>query len=1061
MSLVIGRRRAVQFAMSGAALIAMAQPGLAQQNGRLAPPADDQISPTDPLATAADITVVGTRASLRSAIARKKHADTVVDSIVADDIASFPDKNVGEALARITGVQLQRDFGEGSKVSIRGVEPDLNRIEINGVSQQSAGGERSGDFRELAVELVKSIDVYKGYTVDLTEGGIGGTVRVETRRPLELLKPIFSIKGEAQRLNLAQKWRPRVNLTAGRADLLDGRLGVLLNVTHSQVDTRGDSIANTDWRRYFDLDRSSEKTVADPDYAAYSTYESCAGTTGGSAAKATAARLACETQFFDWAPNSARYRVLDRFDARTSFDGQLQYRVADNFTIWTQAQLNWRNQRMRDTNYTVNLSSGTGRTLDLTRYNLDAPLATNAAGGASRPRPTVGTVTTENHVLTSVLTALNGVNAATDGATANYRGANGIVGVQRRDFRYDEESRYFQTGFEWDLDRLHLIGLASTSRASRIDETNLVGITTGVPGIKIDRRNPEGLPILQFPAAFDPAAISSYADATRRGANGQLLNQTGPVLQYRPGQNDASEDQLKLDATYAVNWGPLKAIAFGGQFRDQDLVSYGAGGARLLRAAVTAVPSAGIAASPAVYQYNNNISYTTVIGPVPAGGAAANTYYLTAAQYQQFLAANSGVTGGAPLFTGISGAEGAPQRLAIPLFDYANLSRYYDLSGFNQDRVRFADGLPQIPDYVINERIVAGYLKADIDTRLFGMPLTGNVGVRYTATRDRSVSSNTRRENRVRPGTGVGTIPAVIETATVAVQQITLQNRYHDWLPAANAALEVQPDLFIRLGYAKNLARPKPSDLSPAINCVIDTADTIAGEDTCSAGNPYLKPYRADQYELNAAWYPNRDTAISIGYYYKDIQSFVLPAATVSGVDLFRDGTLYTVRQPLNGFGAKLDGIEASAQTVLGFLPAPFDGFGLSGNITYSRSINSGLTNQATGEPLSEFPGLSKFTYNASIFFDRDWLNARINYNRRSNWLYQAASANNGNSPVYRRGETYVDAKVQLRLGAHYSVFVEALNLTNQLTRSYIDDARPIEFTDVGRRVFFGAQLKL
>ncbi|MDR6146492.1 outer membrane receptor protein involved in Fe transport [Sphingomonas sp. SORGH_AS870] len=136
-------------------------------------------------------------------------------------------------------------------------------------------------------------------------------------------------------------------------------------------------------------------------------------------------------------------------------------------------------------------------------------------------------------------------------------------------------------------------------------------------------------------------------------------------------------------------------------------------------------------------------------------------------------------------------------------------------------------------------------------------------------------------------------------------------------------------------------------------------------------------------------------------------------------------------------------------------------GFGLSGNITYSRSINSGLTNQATGEPLAEFPGLSKFTYNASIFFDRDWLNARINYNRRSSWLYQAASANNGNSPVYRRGETYVDAKVQLRLGAHYSVFVEALNLTNQLTRSYIDDARPIEFTDVGRRVFLGAQLKL
>ncbi|NJP64698.1 TonB-dependent receptor plug domain-containing protein, partial [Pseudomonas brassicacearum] len=93
------------------------------------------------------------------------------------------------SLARITGVQLSRDFGEGTQISIRGVEPDLNRVEINGVSQVSATGTRAGDFREIAAELVKSIDVYKGYAVDLTEGGIGGTVRVETRKPLELKDP--------------------------------------------------------------------------------------------------------------------------------------------------------------------------------------------------------------------------------------------------------------------------------------------------------------------------------------------------------------------------------------------------------------------------------------------------------------------------------------------------------------------------------------------------------------------------------------------------------------------------------------------------------------------------------------------------------------------------------------------------------------------------------------------------------------------------------------------------------------------------------------------------------
>ena len=72
--------------------------------------------------------IAGTRRSVASAIDRKLRASTVSDSIVAEDIGQFPDKNVGEALSRVTGVQLSRDFGEGSQISIRGVEPDLNRI---------------------------------------------------------------------------------------------------------------------------------------------------------------------------------------------------------------------------------------------------------------------------------------------------------------------------------------------------------------------------------------------------------------------------------------------------------------------------------------------------------------------------------------------------------------------------------------------------------------------------------------------------------------------------------------------------------------------------------------------------------------------------------------------------------------------------------------------------------------------------------------------------------------------------------------------------------------------
>jgi iron complex outermembrane receptor protein len=362
-------------------------------------------SPSNPeVVSAQDIIVVGTRASLQSAIARKRNAGTVVDSIVADDIASFPDKNVGDSLSRVTGVQLSREFGEGTQVSIRGVEPDLNRVEINGVSQASANGTRAGDFRELATELVKSIDVYKGYTADLTEGGIGGTVSVETRKPLELKKALATLVGSAQHLDTAQDWRPRGTLVVGTPKLFVEGLGVLLNVTYDDKTTRGDYAANTNYTRLADFDHSNDKTVADPLYANFTTYASCAGVGGTSVSNATARRLACETQFFDWSPTVPRYRNLVRRDRRISGDFTVQYEVAHNLRVFGEANINNRDQRLLDTNYSLDLSR-------FQRFQLDSTLAAGLNGGTSRPQVRQSSATVDaNHVVTSYTTALTSVN---------------------------------------------------------------------------------------------------------------------------------------------------------------------------------------------------------------------------------------------------------------------------------------------------------------------------------------------------------------------------------------------------------------------------------------------------------------------------------------------------------------------------------------------------------------------------------------------------------------------------------------------------------------------------
>ncbi|WP_260922149.1 TonB-dependent receptor [Novosphingobium sp. 9] len=987
------------------------------------------------IGTASDIVVVGTRASLQSAINRKKNANTVVDSIVADDIASFPDKNIGDSLARITGVQLSRDFGEGTQVSIRGVEPDLNRVEINGVSQVSATGERAGDFREFATELVKSIDVYKGYSVNLTEGGIGGTVSIETRKPLDLKGPLATGVISGQHLDTTENWKPRVTFVAGTPKLFIDGLGAMVNMTYSDVSTRQDYISNTNWSRLADFDHSDQKTVADPKYANYNTYASCAGVGGATTAAATANRLACETQFFDWAPTVPRYRNLVREDKRLSSDFVLQYQAAPNFKAYVEAQINTRTQNLQDTNYSVDLTR-------FQRFNLDPQLAAGANGGTSRPQVQLGTSTVnENHVVTSLTTALNAVNIGT-AAAPNYNGAANIVGVQRRDFSYDQNSKYYSGGFTWELSRLKFDGMASYAKAHTDSETNLIAVGTSVAGIGIDRNNALGIPVFNFPSNFDPADPNVYGDLTRTGANGQVLPIYGPTLQYRPAEYNNTEMQFKLDGDWEIDHPIVNKIEFGIQGREQKFLNYAGGGSRL------------IDPTTLTYQSTANVSYTTVIQDTPAA-QNGNTFYLTPAQYQSLITQLGGVTGGAPLYSGLQNApSGIPGRLAYLNFDPDVLSQYYDLSGFDHDLVKEANGLPQIPQAKITEKIYAGYIMADIDMPVFGMRLTGNAGIRWTHTEDTGLGTNISRVTRLNASGGT-------ETVVLAAQEASIKNSYTDWLPAFNANLAITPTLSLRANYAKNLARPRPTDLVPNINCLDDTT-IAAADDVCTAGNPDLKPYRADQWELNLAWYPNPDTMISLGYYKKYESTFVIPNVLRSGVDLFHDGITYTVRQPINGYGSLLDGVEVSAQTVFSFLPKPFDGFGITGNMTYARAIRTNLTNSATNEPLKEYPGLSTYTYNASIFYDKGILNARLNYNYRSKWLVTVLDANNGNNPIYRKGEGYLDGKITLRFPEqHFSVFFEMQNILKEYSKTYINKDMPVELYYPGQRMFIGVQAKL
>jgi TonB-dependent receptor len=133
------------------------------------------------------IVVIGQRAAIKRALRAQEESDNIVSVISSDDIGGLPDKNAAEALARMAGVSVQRDQGEGRYVTIRGLGPDLNTVTINGALIPAPElGRRGVALDVLPAGIVRSIEVTKTLRPDQDANSIGGTIEVKTLTAFDL-----------------------------------------------------------------------------------------------------------------------------------------------------------------------------------------------------------------------------------------------------------------------------------------------------------------------------------------------------------------------------------------------------------------------------------------------------------------------------------------------------------------------------------------------------------------------------------------------------------------------------------------------------------------------------------------------------------------------------------------------------------------------------------------------------------------------------------------------------------------------------------------------------------
>lgn len=325
--------------------------------------------------------------------------------------------------------------------------------------------------------------------------------------------------------------------------------------------------------------------------------------------------------------------------------------------------------------------------------------------------------------------------------------------------------------------------------------------------------------------------------------------------------------------------------------------------------------------------------------------------------------------------------------------------------------------------YVIDESIVSAYAMLKLDSSLGGMPLRGNLGVRAAQTEQKSSGH------------------ASVSGETLPV---SFTSDYTDVLPSVNFALNLTNDLVTRVAVAKVITRPDLQDLAPRLTFNSGDVNTATG------GNPNLNPFEAWQYDATLEWYFNDVGALSAGIFYKDISTFIQTQKS----DLLFDGVVYELTSKVNGSNAEVTGVELAYQQVFDSLPAPFDGLGLQANYTYTDS--SAVYVDGDESVKGDLEDVAKNSYNLTGFYEKGPLGVRFSYSWRDGVLNQIGTNNLATENKAKFGS--LDFSGSYAVSDAVTVFVEGINITNEVQQDFVAEDEFRSYTDYGRTYSIGVR---
>ncbi|MBU3020420.1 TonB-dependent receptor [Aestuariibacter sp. A3R04] len=991
------------------------------------------------------IEVSGVRDSLEDALNTKRNAPSIVDAISATDIDALPALDFGEALQAIPGVQLNSDEeGRQSTISLRGLGSGFVKTTAFGQSfatPSSANNINSvgepNPFAAFEASIFDGVTIIKSPTADLQAGGIAGTVDQQLQQALSKKDGILTFSAGGRYEDLTGNVDPNVRI-AGVKHLMDNKLGVAFKLAGSGQTFRRDT---------FDIiDYTSVDTV-DGDVRATNIAEYREKWGLPDDAQLTA---------------PARGRNVSEYSDgdRVSFSGNIEYRVADHFKLGAHLLFSERdladgtkeastfspgfNTNRRDRDHfdgRVTLDMDTAPfAYDRTADEQNAPLVY----AVSAYDFTNGALQTENRK-TTFREKTQGIILYGDYYTENWAFDGKIT-------RSDATNEFQNVGFTFLHDQDWRSAFNFTDAEGR--RTGVESIPTGFNGsINSGNGNLDDIVVqgqLEQPYVYNDlvwqipnlssASINSVSDANQ----GRRLSFriTGRV---RDLSRDVTSAEFNAERYTDFGFGDklnFETIKFGARFSRESLESIDQ------RQGLAGVDTSNISDAFLTDNVLSSSQNDYFGGNIP--GTFDNTSgWLTIDNALALEMLQRGIE------TDVNNIPTATT-FSTP---YPELER--NRTGFwdTQDR---NSGLPSNIGYNFEaeQDIFAIYAMSDFAGEFGPVMYRGNIGVRHIQTDNTFDGFETQVDDQGRNG---------------IASPVTFEDDYQHTLPMANITFELREDLLLRAAYYEGIVRPNLLAQRP-------TAALRGGNQSVRLDLPTatVRPYEATNYDLSLEWYNREGSAISIGYFKKDITNLfdteegfcpdpgtnnivdnllgdiertpgtngrefgcvqTTPIIDDDGNENFRE---VNITAPINVSDTiTVTGYELAIQQKLDFLPYPWNGFG--GVFNYTSLDQEGSEVELTR--------VSPESFNVITYWENDGISLRLSYNWRDDQTLKGANSFLGTNSRTRAAIGRLDFVGSYAINKKTKVFLRAFNLTDEVGKEYLgtDERAVSRLTYTGR----------